>query len=206
MKNIIIAIVLTAVIFFAYRACSSSAPKQIKNRVNSGNVIIAFGDSLTYGYGSTAGNDYPSLLGQKVNMRVINMGVNGDTAPSGYARIREIDSYRPYMVLIEFGGNDYMKQVPISETESAMRSMVDYVQSKGAIAVIVDTGGNPFMGKYTDMYKQIAKEKEAVFVPAIMKNILTDRKLKSDQIHPNDAGYAIVAERVFKGIEPYLKK
>ena len=74
----------------------------------------------------------------------------------------------------------------------------------GAIAVIVDTGG-PGMGKYTDLMKDLAKEKKALFVPAIMAGIFTDRSLKSDMIHPNAKGYAIIAQRIHKRIKPYVE-
>ena len=87
---------------------------------------------------------------------------------------------------------------------AAVARVADEVQAAGAVAVIVDTGG-PGMGEYTKAYQKLAKEKQAVFVPAILKGIFHDRRYKSDMIHPNADGYEKVAEKVYKEIKPYLK-
>ncbi len=171
---------------------------------NNGSDIIAFGDSLTYGYGAQSGESYPAVLGEIIGREVVNLGVNGDTAQDGLERISQLDDYNPRIVLIEFGANDYMRKRPFDQTKQALNEIVDYVQQKGAIAVIVDTGG-PGMGKYTDFMKDLAKEKKAVFVPGIMAGIFTDRSLKSDMIHPNAKGYDIIAQRIYKRIKPYVK-
>ncbi|ACC97951.1 Lipolytic protein family [Elusimicrobium minutum Pei191] len=204
MKKVILTAIIAAAMVFAYKSFTKTEIKNLQN--NNSNTIVAFGDSLTYGHGASPGKSYPDILAQKTNMRVVNLGVSGETAPQGLARINDVFKHRPYMVLIEFGGNDFIRKTPFEETVSAIEKMVDAVQAQGAVAVIVDTGGNPFMGKYTKAYKQIAKEKGAVFVPAIMDGILTNPKLKSDQIHPNNEGYAVLAERVYKGIKKYLNR
>lgn len=174
------------------------------NMGNSGSDIIAFGDSLTYGYGAPKDESYPAVLGGIIGREIVNLGVSGDTAQDGVERIAELDDYNPYMVLIEFGANDYMRKRPFEQTKQALTDIVDHVQRRGAIAVIVDTGG-PGMGKYTDLMKDLAKEKKALFVPAIMAGIFTDRSLKSDMIHPNAKGYAIIAQRIHKRIKPYVE-
>ncbi|MDR0291551.1 MAG: GDSL-type esterase/lipase family protein [Elusimicrobium sp.] len=199
-KNFIIVAIILAAAWFIYHKIT--AP-DIKNLGSGGSTIVAFGDSLTYGYGAPRGEDFPSKLAKMTTRPVINLGVSGDRSVDGLARIDGVFEHNPYMVLIEFGGNDYMKQLPFEQTVSAMSKIVDEVQARGAIAAIVDTGG-PFMGKYTKAYKKMAKEKGAVFVPAILDGIYTDPKLKSDAIHPNAAGYTIVAERIFKVIEKYM--
>ena len=200
-RNLVIAVLVLGAAWFAFQ--KMSAPR-IKNLGNDGRSIVAFGNSLTYGYGAQPGEDFPSLLAKKVSRPVINLGVSGDTSLDGLARIDEIWEHDPFMVLIEFGGNDRMKGTPFSQTIEAMEKMVGAVQYRGAIAVIVNTGG-PFMGAYTKGYKRIAKQRGAVFVPGIMEGIMTDARLKSDAIHPNAAGYAKIAERVFKAIKRYLR-
>ena len=188
--------------FFLLLCACSAGPA---NMNNDGADIIAFGDSLTYGYGARTEESYPSVLGQKAGREIINLGVNGDTAADGLARIGALEDYNPYMVLIEFGANDYMRKRPFEQTKQALSDIVDYVQNKGAIAVLVDTGG-PGMGKYTDYMKELSQQKRAVFVPSIMAGIFTDPSLKSDIIHPNAKGYALVAERVYKRIKKYLPR
>lgn len=181
--------------------CACSA--QPDNMENSGRDIIAFGDSLTYGYGAAQEESYPAFLSTLIGRDIVNLGVSGDTALDGLNRIEELEEYSPYMVLIEFGANDFMRKRPFEQTKKALNDIVDYVQARGAIAVIVDTGG-PGMGNYTSYMKDLAKEKKAVFVPAIMAGIFTKPDLKSDMIHPNGKGYKIIADKVYKRIKPYL--
>jgi lysophospholipase L1-like esterase len=188
-----------AVLFFT--ACGAK-PLNIDN---NGTDIIAFGDSLTAGNGATRENSYPAALTAMTKMRVINLGVSGDTARQGADRKKDILKYNPYMVLIEFGGNDAIRGRPFVETQNALEEIVDYVHKAGAVAVIVDTGGNFKMGPYSKMMKRLAKEKRALFVPEIMDGVFYDPALKSDTIHPNEKGYKIIAEKIYKKIAPYIK-
>lgn len=177
---------------------------EIKNVKNSGWNLVAFGDSLTYSQGAAREQSYPAVLARSLNRPVINLGVNGETAVHAVGRMEQALAYNPYMVLIEFGANDFMRSVPFEQTLQAMEQMVQTVQAAGAVAVIVDTGGYYGMRKYSKAYKKIAREKGAVFVPGILDGIFTKNQYKSDKIHPNAAGYTIVAERVEKAIAPYL--
>ena len=140
------------------------------------------------------------MLGRKV----VNLGVSGDTSAMGLARIKEIKKYSPYMVLIEFSANDFFRKIPKNQTENNLKEIVRQVQDMGAIAVLVDTGGAYPMDTYTKIQKQIAAEYNTLFVPGIMDGIYNKKALKSDQIHPNEKGYKIVAERIKKVIENYL--
>ena len=176
---------------------------EIKNFPNNHRTVVAFGDSLTEGYGAAKGASYPDVLAGKINRPVVNLGVSGDTAAHAPARLPDVLAQRPYMVLIEFGANDYMRQQSREVAVRAVAQIVDEVQAAGAIAVIVDTGG-PGMGEYTKAYKELAKEKGALFVPGILKGIFYKPSLKSDQVHPNAAGYAKVADKVHKVIKDYL--
>lgn len=188
-------------ILFLLTACGKHEPK---NYPNSNTDIIAFGDSLTYGQGAGRTETYPAYLSQMLGRKVINLGVSGDTSAMGLARIKEIKKYEPYMVLIEFSANDFFKRIPKEQTEKNLKEIVTQVQNIGAIAVLVDTGGAYPMETYTKIQKQIAAEYNTLFVPGIMDGIYNKQALKSDQIHPNAAGYKIVAEKVKKVIEDYL--
>ena len=176
----------------------------IKNANRPVQKIVAFGDSLTAGYGAGGvSNSYPSVLERLSGKQIINLGLSGDTAVNAPTRLTQVLAENPDMVLIEFGANDRIRNLGHEGAARAVAQIVDEVQAAGAIAVIVDTGG-PQMGAYTAAYKKIAKEKQAVFVPGILRGIFSKRELKSDIIHPNAAGYKIVAERVYKVIKPYL--
>jgi len=194
---------IAAVSLLALCGCT----QDLKNRESKGTAIVCFGDSLTAGYGVQAGDDYPSKLAAKVPMSVINAGVSGNIAADGLARIDEDAlSRNPYMVIIEFSGNDYMQQVPLVQTVSAVESMITRTQQAGAIAVVAETGGMLMSSAYGKEFKTLCKKHKALFIPAIMKGILTDPSLKSDAIHPNAKGYAMIADRVYAEIKPYLKK
>lgn len=176
----------------------------IKNAGRPVQKIVAFGDSLTAGYGAGGvQNSYPAVLEKLSGKQVVNLGLSGDTADNAPTRLAEVLAQKPDMVLIEFGGNDRIRGGSAMRAAEAVAQIVDAVQAAGAIAVVVDTGG-PQMGAYTTAYKKIAKEKHAVFVPGILQGIFNKKAYKSDMIHPNAAGYQIVAERVYKEIKPYL--
>ena len=199
MRKVIITLIIIAGLAYLFMG-----KKEIKNFPNSNQNIVAFGDSLTAGYGAPKGKSYPDYLGQRLNRPVINMGVSGELAVQAATRLPEVLAQQPYMVLIEFGGNDFMQQRSAQAAVEAVSQLVDAVQEAGAIAVIVDIGG-PGMGKYTTAYKKIAKEKGAIFVPGILNGIFAKRAFKSDAVHPNAAGYEQVADKVYQKIKTYVK-
>lgn len=166
--------------------------------------IVAFGDSLTYGLGVSRDNSYPAVLSKLAGREIVNLGVSGNTARQGAQRAHDIGKNMPRMVLIEFGGNDLLQQRPMQETRQALEEIIDYVHGLNAMAVIVDTGGNYQMARYTKMMKKLAKKKRALFIPAIMDDIFNNKSLKSDILHPNEKGYEIIAVKVYEGIKPYL--
>ena len=167
--------------------------------------IVAFGDSLTYGLGVSRDNAYPAVLSQLAGREIVNLGVSGNTAQQGAMRMHDIGKSMPCMVLIEFGGNDLLQNRPIEETRKALEEIIDYVHGLNAMAVIVDTGGNYQMSRYTKMMKKLAKKKRALFIPGIMDGIFSDKSLKSDILHPNEKGYEIIANKVYEALKPYLK-
>lgn len=201
MKKIILLLLLCTAVYFLW---GRGKTPEIKNAGARGSTIVAFGDSLSYGKGASREETYPARLAQLSGKQVVNLGLNGDTAAAAPKRLPEVLAQKPYMVLIEFGGNDFMRTVPFEQTMAAMTQMVETVQASGAIAVIVDTGGYYGMRKYTKAYKKLAKEKGAVFVPGILDGIFGEKELMSDQIHPNAAGYKRVADKVYKYIKDYL--
>lgn len=199
MKKMFVWAVIAAVVFYVWQGRKTT----VKNFPNDREAVVAFGDSLTEGYGAAAGESYPDVLARKIDRPVINLGLSGDTAARAPLRLDSVLAEEPYMVLIEFGANDHMRQQSRQAAINAVAQIVDEVQQAGAIAVIVDTGG-PGMGEYSKAYKKMAKEKGALFVPGILKGIFYKRHLKSDAVHPNAQGYALVADKVHKVIKNYL--
>lgn len=169
----------------------------VKNRDSRGTNIIAFGDSLTAGYGAGEGEDYPARLAQRVDVTIINAGVSGDTTESALARIdADVLARDPRIVVVGLGGNDFLRQVPIATTEANLRTIVQKIQGAGAMVVLLGFRFPSFNANYEDMYERVADEEGCLLVPDVLDGILSDPALKSDEIHPNGKGYDVMADRV----------
>lgn len=204
MKKTIIIMVSVLVVFLGYRWFR--AEPHIRNAEPTGQNIICFGDSLTYGIGASEGMDYPSRLSELLGKPIINAGVPGDTTESALGRLeQDVLQQSPRIVFITLGGNDLKNGVP---RESAFRNLnviVKSIQDLGALVVI---GGIdiPFLGRgYGDAYETLARDMGAVLIPNILKGIMGNSRLMSDPIHPNNEGYAIMAERFHEAVTPYLR-
>jgi acyl-CoA thioesterase-1 len=191
---------------FLLLATAGCAKREIKNIDSKGKEIICFGDSITFGYGVNPGQDYPSALSSLIQKPVINAGVDGDTTTQALKRIqRDVLDKDPRLVIIEFGGNDFLEKVPQEETVRNLKKMVELVQARGAIAAVVDVSAGLFFADYRKLYQKVAEETGAIFVPHVLSGIITNPSMKSDFMHPNAEGYKIVAHRVLRAIRPYLK-
>jgi acyl-CoA thioesterase-1 len=179
----------------------------IRNLQSRGENIVSFGDSLTEGVGAGNSEDYPSLLAGLLQRPVVNAGRRGDTAADGLSRVeQDVLTRNPRLVIVLFGGNDFLRQVPLSETRKNLEEIVRRIQERGAMVVLVGIRLGLFTDEYSPMYKEIAKKHGALYIPEVLKGILSDPKLKSDSIHPNGAGYRIMAERIFKEVKPLLEE
>ena len=203
----IILLALTLILSgFCGLALTSCVKKEVKNTNSSGKNIICFGDSITFGYGVNPGEDYPTNLAKLVNRPVINAGVDGDTSTQGLQRIKtDVLDKKPYLVLIEFTGNDFLKKVPLYTTIDNIKEMVREIQKAGAMTAIVDVSAGLFLLDYRIQLSKLARETESIFIPATLNGIITNPSMKSDFMHPNVSGYKIVAERVRREIKDYLK-
>ena len=146
------------IVLFLFCLCACTK-QEITNYPAKEGPIVAFGDSLTYGQGVSAKDAYPALLEKMWNRKIINLGISGNTSLQGLARKEEIIEFRPSFVLIEFSANDLFKKVPREQTQKALEDIVDYVQNLGAVAVLIDTGGNTVMKPYRKMIKKIVTTK-----------------------------------------------
>jgi len=179
----------------------------VRNLQSRGESIVCFGDSLTEGVGAGTGEDYPSILARQLRLPIINAGRRGDTSADGLARLeRDILARNPRLVVILFGGNDFLRQLPLSETRKNLEEIVRRVQEHGAMVVLVGLRLGLFTDEYGPVYEEIAKKNGALYIPEILKGILSDPGLKSDSIHPNGAGYRLVAERILEQVRPLLEE
>lgn len=201
-------------IFFLLILCSALffllwnlAKPKIKNIDSKGRNIICFGNSITFGYGAESRENYPLLLSKLVGIEVINAGVNGDTAANALARIEtDVLTREPLLVIVEFGGNDFLERVPLKETLANLEKIIDLIQAKGAMAALTDVSAGLFLRQYRPAYYRLCRKKGAIFIPSIMAGLITNPSMKSDFFHPNAKGYSIINQRVYKAILPYLDK
>jgi len=192
--------------------CSPS----VRNLDSRGKNIICFGDSITYGVDAQEGEDYPSVLSGMLKRKVINAGLSGDTTEGALARIdKDVLRKDPYLVIIEFGGDDFLDKVPlipnnanriiwVKDTLNNLERIVACIQKKGAIAAVCDTSVDCFMRGYRKYFENIARKKKAIFVPGILADIFNNPGLKYDYIHPNKKGYRIIAKKIYQAIKPYV--
>ncbi|MFC1523644.1 arylesterase [Thermodesulfobacteriota bacterium] len=201
-KTIIFFLALFALVAFL-RFFDSSW--EIKNRDPKGENIICFGDSLTYGTGARAGEDYPAQLSRMINTPVLNAGIPGDTTAMALARLGEdVLSRSPRIVLVSLGANDLMRGINRETAFHNLKTIIVAIQARGALVVV---GGIkfPFLDRgFAKSYKDLCQETGAVLVPDILADIITSPELMSDRIHPNGIGYGLIAERFEAALQKYL--
>jgi len=127
---------------------------------------IAFGDSLTEGYGATAGADYPSQLSKLLSIPIRNLGVAGETSGDGLKRIMEVEALSPRVVLLCFGGNDVLQSLPREQMFANISAMIDRLQARGSFVVLVGIRGTGLVGdRNAEGFKKLAAEKKVKLDP-----------------------------------------
>ena len=183
-----------------------SGRPNIANRDSRGSAIICFGDSLTAGVGASPGHDYPTLLSHRLGRMVINAGASGDTTRLALGRLtQDVLEKNPKLVIVELGGNDFLQRVSWDEKFANLTTIVRTIQEHGAMVVLVGVQPGLLGDGAREEYRKIAHARRAAFVPNILEGILTEPQLKSDEIHPNDAGYEKIAQRIASAVEPLLR-
>src|SRR5436190_11645255 len=167
---------------------------------------VAFGDSLTAGYGAGEGGGYPAQLSKRLGVPIQNLGEAGETSADGLKRIAAVEALNPRVVLLCFGGNDVLQGLSRDQMFANIGAMIDRLQARGSFVVLIGIRGNLLQDKNAKRFKELAREKEVKYVPNILEDILSKPSLMSDYVHPNDAGYAKIAERLEKELKPLLPK
>ena len=174
---------------------------------SAGTNIVAFGDSLTAGYGAAPGEDYPSRLSILIGAPVLNAGVSGDTTDAALARLdADVLAHDPRIVIIGLGGNDFLRGAPIATTEENLRTAIRKIHAAGAMVVLLGFRFPSFTANYETMYERVSGDERCLFIPNLLHGIETDPSLKSDEIHPNARGYELMAERVAGPLKKLVAK
>ncbi|MGE5308745.1 MAG: GDSL-type esterase/lipase family protein [Deltaproteobacteria bacterium] len=204
MKKIVLPIIAAVTAFSLIGGCTKS---NIANLESQGNNIICFGDSITHGKGSGPGMDYPSLLASMTRLHVINAGINSDTTGEALKRLKtDVLERDPLIVIIEFGGNDFLGKTPSAETFANVEQMIQVLQKQGVMVALADISTSFFMEQYGAEFRKMSRKYGVILIPHLLDGIITNPDLKSDPIHPNGKGYKIIAYRIYRGIIPYLNQ
>ena len=182
-------------------ACSGGQPRLARLAPDA--VVLAFGDSLTYGTGANPGESYPARLEALIGRKVVSSGVPGETSAGGLARLPSVlDEAKPQLVILCEGGNDFLQHLDEKRAADNLRAMVRLVQSKGAQIVLIGVPKPGLLPSTAPIYGEIASELKIPADNAMLVKILTDNERKSDLVHPNAKGYAKMAE----GVTALLRK
>lgn len=177
---------------------------EIVNIPPKNDTIVAFGNSLVSGVGATKENDFVSLLGKKTGREIVNLGVPNDTTADGLRRIDEVLTRDPGVVIVLLGGNDALRKVPREGTRRNLAEIIVTLEENGSVVLLLGVRGGLLGDPFDEMYRELAEFYGTAYVPDVLEDILLKGELTEDQIHPNDEGYAIVAERVYKALRPLL--
>jgi len=160
-------------------------------------VLLAFGDSLTYGTGANESESYPAQLARIIGRRVVREGVPGEISAAGLARLpAALDEYQPRLLLLCHGGNDFLQRLPKGAAADNLRAMVQLAKSRGIEVLLIGTPEPSLSVSPPAFYGEIAKEFRIPYEEDALGKILRDPSLKSDQVHPNAQGYRLMAERI----------
>jgi acyl-CoA thioesterase-1 len=180
-------------------------------------VILAFGDSLTAGYGVPHGSGYPEQLQRKLDglgykYRVVNMGISGDTTSGGRARIQAALNAMPAIVILELGANDGLRGLPVAEMQANLEQMIAEFRKTGASVILAGMTlprnyGAAYVKSFEDAFRGIAKKYNLPLIPFFLEGVAGNPKYTlPDFMHPNAEGYTFVTNIVMKSLEPALKK
>jgi len=179
-------------------------------------AIVAFGDSLTAGFGAEPGHSYPDYLQRDLDQaglpwRVINQGVSGDTTTDGVNRLGEVLDSKPRIVIVEFGGNDGLRGLPIETTRVNLDQIVTTLRAAGIQIVLAGMTlppnyGPDYIHAFESIYVDLATRYQLTRIPFLLEGVATKRELmQRDGLHPTAEGNAIVAQTVLRKLRPLLR-
>ena len=188
----------------------AASQKEVKN-------ILIFGNSLTAGYGLEPAQAYPSVLQNRIDSlklpyKIVNAGLSGETTSGGNSRLDWVLKNKVDIFILELGGNDGLRGIPVTETRKNLQAMIDKVKAKYSEAKIILAGMQvpPSMGKkygeeFKVIYPELAKKNNVGLIPFLLEKVGGEVKLnQKDGIHPNEAGAKIVAQNVWEILKPML--
>lgn len=186
-------LLLALLLAICLAGCGGKTPRL--DKLGTTDVIVAFGDSLTYGTGAKAEESYPAVLEQLIGRTVVRAGVPGEVTAGGLSRLPGVlDEHRPRLVIVCLGGNDMLRKGSPADIEANLREILKIIKVRGADAVLVGVPAPGLITSAPKFYEKLAQEFGIPYESKIVTSVLYRPELKSDYIHPNAAGYRQMAE------------
>ena len=175
--------------------CGEKVPRVAA--VGPDEVIVAFGDSLTYGTGAAESESYPVVLAQLIGRRVVRAGVPGEVTAQGLVRLPQvIEEHQPALVIVCLGGNDMLRKLDEAQIRSNLRQIIRTLRDRGIAVVLVGVPKPALLTSAAAFYGELAKEYRIPYEGKILNHIMHQLDLKADAIHPNAKGYRRMAEAI----------
>jgi acyl-CoA thioesterase I len=180
-------------------------------------VIVAFGNSLTAGYGVDAGKSYPDFLQQLVDeegyrYRIVNAGLSGDTTGGGVGRLESVLALKPEIVILELGANDGLRGLPVASTRANLEEMIARLKAAGAEVVLAGMTlprnyGAEYIRAFEAMFTDLARQETLPLIPFLLAGVAeTGEHMQADRLHPTVEGNRRVAANVMRVLSPLLRK
>lgn len=187
---------LLAIATLVLAACSDSGPRM--QPLERDAVVLAFGDSLTHGTGAKRGQGYPDVLAELINRPVIAEAVPGETTADAMPRLQPaLDQHQPALVILCLGGNDMLRKRDRGAMYARLESMISAIRAQGAQVLLLGVPEPKLIGLSAEPgYAELAKRLKVPIENKVLAQVLSDRDLKADPIHPNAAGYRQIAEAI----------
>ncbi len=186
-------------LLFAVTVLLSACSEPPLSKLQEGDVIVAFGDSLTFGYGVDKQYSYPSVLQELIGFKVVNAGISGETTALGLQRIESVlEQHQPKLVILLEGGNDLLRKVPEAQIQANLRKMVQIIRRSGAEVVLVGVPEKKLFGSSLPLYEELADELQIPLEEDIVPSLMTRPSMKSDYVHFNKQGYRELALVVYE--------
>ena len=188
-RNIILTLLLTVLLACSRTPTLPALPDDA--------VILAFGNSITFGTGAAAEESYPAVLSRLTGREVVNAGVPGEVTSDGLKRLPGLlDEIQPALLVLCHGGNDMLRHQDVRATAGNLREMIRAARSRGVAVVLVAVPRPGVLMRPAGFYADIAAAFDIPVETEVLPQILANRRLKSDVIHPNREGYKKLAEAV----------
>jgi acyl-CoA thioesterase I len=197
----------------------AGGPESSAAEMTRTNTVVILGDSLAAGLGVDFDQAFPALLQKRVNAAgwqdtVVNAGVSGDTSADGLARIDWLLRRKLDVLIVELGGNDGLRGLPVTVTRTNLQAILDRVRTKYPRAQFIIAGmqmppnmGEDYTHAFRELFPELARRNQAALIPFLLAGVGGDPNLnQDDRIHPNAEGHRIVADNVWSILRPVLEK